>query len=87
MTTRERRRFRISLLLLEITVQHKSQNVQPVMLKYSRYSFLSLLTSTSIPKADKNNKLHCTSINLKYFHAITPFPNLHFLILMKELCL
>ena len=39
--------------------------------------FLSFLTSTSTPTANKNRTLDCTSINLRYFYILHPFFNLH----------
>ena len=59
-------------------------NAQICILSHSKDSFL---TSSFMPKADKNSTLHCTSINLRYVYVITPFANLHFLIFMKKLCI
>ena len=43
-----------------------------LMLKYALFNiletlFLSFLTASSTPKTDKNNTLHCTSINFQIF--------------------
>ena len=53
-----------------------------LMLKYAFFHilktlFLLFLASTSMPKADKNRTLDCTSINLRYFCKLHPFLNLH----------
>ena len=65
-----------------------------LMLKYTfshivETLFSLFLTTSLTPKSDKNNIYisHCTSINLRYFYAITPFANLHFLYLHGKLCL
>ena len=39
--------------------------------------FLSFLSVSSTPKADKNRTLDCTSINLRYSYILDLFFNLH----------
>ena len=72
-------------------------NTQICILPHSRDSFLlSILTSSSTLKADKNSTLHCTSFNFRYFYVVTPFANfaffnlhekvMHLIFLLKEVC-
>ena len=76
--------FRAHLMALEF--------FRVLMLKYAfchilETPFLLFLTANSTPKTDKNSTLHCTSINLRYFHVSTPFVNFYFYIFMRMLCL
>ena len=64
-------------LMLKYTFSHIVETLFPLF-----------LTTNLTPKSDKNNIYiyisHCTSINLRYFYAITPFANLHFLYLHEK---